>query len=121
MTARQLLTGPTGLAAFAIAVAACSAATTVFVPPPDESYAPEIVAAGEDVHLRTCAVCHGRDGGGGAGPNIRQVWERLSIDEHTQVIIDGRKAMPAFGRNLTAEDIAAVVAYQRTGWSDPQR
>lgn len=97
----------------------CSGSVEAFVPPPDESYPAAVVARGEDIHGRTCATCHGRDGGGGVGPDIRQVWERLSYEQHLEVVTAGRNAMPAFGRSLSAEDIEAVVAYQRTGWGDP--
>ena len=105
--------------AVVVATASCSGSIAVFTPPPDETYDPALVPAGKDIHLRTCATCHGREGGGGTGPNVRQVWERLNPAEHLDVVVVGREKMPAFGRSLSEEDIAAVVAYQRFGWSDP--
>ena len=101
------------------ALGACAAEIEPFTAPPDESYPAEQVDQGRGVYLRSCASCHGREGGGGTGPNIRQVWERLSYDQHIEVVETGRNGMPAFGRTLSPDDIAAVVAYQRFGWSDP--
>lgn len=108
-----------GLAVLAVGASGCSASLQAFTPPPDEIYDPAVVESGEGIYLRVCATCHGRVGDGGTGPNIRQVWERLAPAEHLEIVVIGRNEMPAFGRSLSEEDVAAVVAYQRVGWPDP--
>jgi mono/diheme cytochrome c family protein len=69
---------------------------------------------GEEVYARSCASCHGGTGGGGSGPSLEGVDERLTRDEHLEVVRGGRGAMPAWEDDLTAEEIEAVVDYQRT-------
>ncbi|NOX31086.1 MAG: c-type cytochrome, partial [Actinobacteria bacterium] len=100
----------------ALLVAACGSSSTAFSPPPGETYPAEQIVEGQDVFLRTCAVCHGSSGTGRAGPNIVMVWERLTVDEHRDVITNGRGAMPAFEITLDPDQIEAVIAYTRTGW-----
>jgi polyvinyl alcohol dehydrogenase (cytochrome) len=71
-------------------------------------------AGGEEVYARSCASCHGGTGQGGSGPSLEGVDERLTRDEHLEVVRQGRGAMPAWEDDLTAEEIEAVVDYQRT-------
>ena len=53
-----------------------------------------------------CARCHGRAGRGGAGPSLAG----RSID--LEVVRRGRRpAMPAFGDDLSDEQLDAVAAY----------
>jgi mono/diheme cytochrome c family protein len=105
------------MAAFASLLVGCaSSEPVVFQPPPDESYSVEQLAAGAEVYQRHCAVCHGATGAGRVGPNIVMVWERLTVDEERDVIVSGRRAMPAFSQTLDADQIEAVIAYTRAGW-----
>jgi outer membrane protein assembly factor BamB len=71
-------------------------------------------AAGEDVYAQSCASCHGGTGEGGSGPSLVGVDDRLTHDEHLDVVRDGRGDMPGWEDDLTAEEIEAVVDYQRT-------
>ncbi|MDU8941839.1 cytochrome D1 domain-containing protein [Ovoidimarina sediminis] len=60
------------------------------------------------------AVCHGDDRLGGAGPAlIPEALSRLRGEKLQAVIAEGRAAtqMPAFGDQLSAEDIAVLAAY----------
>lgn len=100
-------------------VSACGGGTVeAFGPPRDESYEESVVSAGRELYLRTCSSCHGRNGDGGVGPNLRQVWERLTFAEHISVVADGRGGrMPNFGQSLSSADIEAIVVYERVGWS----
>jgi mono/diheme cytochrome c family protein len=73
------------------------------------------VALGEEIYGERCASCHGGDGGGsGSGPSLEGVADRLSLDAQIDVVTNGRADMPAWSPTLTADEIAAVVAYQRT-------
>ncbi len=106
------------LAALLFILVACggSEAVSEFVPPTDETYPGELVEQGKETYRRHCTSCHAADGSGGVGPNIRQVWEHMSLEEQTALMIDGRNQMPEFGGTLTQEEIEAVVAYTRVGW-----
>lgn len=73
---------------------------------------------GEEVFARDCAVCHGREGGGGAGPQLSdgRIVERYPDPrDHREVVVEGRGAMPAFGGRLSRDEIQAVVRYEREG------
>jgi polyvinyl alcohol dehydrogenase (cytochrome) len=70
--------------------------------------------AGEDVYATSCASCHGGTGEGGSGPSLEGVDERLTRDEHLDVVREGRGDMPGWEDDLTAEEIEAVVDHQRT-------
>ena len=69
---------------------------------------------GGEVFSDSCSVCHGSEGGGGVGAALGGVSERLSERQHLTVVWSGRGSMPPFGGILTDEEIAAVVAYQRS-------
>jgi polyvinyl alcohol dehydrogenase (cytochrome) len=71
-------------------------------------------ATGEDVYQRSCAACHGGTGEGSSGPSLVGVDDRLTRAEHVAVVRDGRGTMPGWQDNLTAEEIDAVVEYERT-------
>ena len=64
---------------------------------------------GETVYSANCARCHGPDGEGGDGA----VEANLTIEEHTEVVTNGRNGMPAWEGQLTPEEIDAVVLYER--------
>lgn len=80
--------------------------------------APEPVGVdGAAVYAARCAGCHGDDGTGGFGPALgggRVVAEFPDEADQIEVVTSGRGAMPAFGSRLSAEEIAAVVAFTRT-------
>ena len=73
---------------------------------------------GAAIYDGSCAGCHGADGGGGFGPQLgggAAVEAFPDAADQIAVVTDGRSAMPSFGDRLTAEEIAAVVEYTRTG------
>lgn len=93
----------------------------------------QLRAVGAQVYGANCARCHGVDGGGTPGlyPPLKGSSRVVSADftEHVQVVlyglegeeIDGVKyagKMPPFGELLTDEEIAAVVAHERTSWGN---
>ncbi len=64
-----------------------------------------------------CAVCHGDDRLGGLGPAlIPEALRRLKGDRLHAVIAEGRDAtqMPAFGEQLTADEIETLAAFIHT-------
>ena len=72
---------------------------------------------GATVFGDNCAVCHGGDGSGGIGPRLaggRVVTVYPDPADQIAVVTTGRGGMPAFGEQLSEEEIAAVVDYTRT-------
>ncbi len=83
----------------------------------------ELMAKGEDVYMQHCAACHQPNGMGlpPAFPSL--VGEGLSVgdmDGHIDIVINGKAgtAMQAFGAQLNAAEIAAVVTYERNAWGN---
>ena len=105
-----------GLIAFGLDTAAADG------PAPDADGAADgssgSASVGEDVYQESCAACHGGSGEGGTGPSLVGVDERLTRDEQITIVRDGRGRMPAWGDELTAEEIEAVVDFQRTVLAD---
>jgi polyvinyl alcohol dehydrogenase (cytochrome) len=81
--------------------------------PGDDPGEGEGAASGEDVYRSNCARCHGEAGQGGSGPPMEGVADRLGEDEHVEIVREGRSGMPAWEDTLTAEEIQAVVDYER--------
>jgi DMSO/TMAO reductase YedYZ molybdopterin-dependent catalytic subunit/mono/diheme cytochrome c family protein len=63
---------------------------------------------GELFHER-CVACHGKDGQGDIGPRLKG-WA-LGKDEFEVVVTYGRAMMPAFGGQLTEQDMADLHRY----------
>lgn len=100
------------LAALVLSLAACSGGEA---PQPDGADAgtadPELVA-GRSQWISSCARCHGASGNGGAGPALHSARsDRPSVAAMTEVIVEGRGAMPAFGSSLDADQLEALVRY----------
>jgi mono/diheme cytochrome c family protein len=92
--------------------------------PPEAPAAAVEAAGGVDaatVFGDNCATCHGGDGSGGIGPRLaggRVVTVYPDPADQIAVVTNGRGGMPAFGDQLSAEEIAAVVDYTRTVLAD---
>ena len=62
-----------------------------------------------------CVHCHGPAGvGGGIGPDLQLVRKRKTAQEIATQIHDGKLAMPAFGNQLTDDQISDLVAFLRS-------
>jgi mono/diheme cytochrome c family protein len=84
---------------------------------PADPDAPAAEVDGAAVFADRCASCHGRDGGGGFGPQLsegRAAAAFPDIEAQIAVVTDGRGSMPSFGGRLGPDEIRAVVAYSRT-------
>lgn len=80
-----------------------------------------LLAEGRNVHLTHCAACHQADGSGlpAAGfPALTGL--QIGLEEHIQVVVEGRSgtAMAAFGPQLSDEQLAAVITYQRNAFGN---
>jgi cytochrome c550 len=55
----------------------------------------EVAANPEEIYQKSCIGCHGEQyQGGGSAPALTGVGDRLSKDEITDVVVNGRGAMP---------------------------
>jgi len=67
-------------------------------------------ADGAAIFATNCAVCHGAQGQGGNGPDIRPFTD-ADKDRIVRQVTNGGKSMPPFGSQLSAAEIDAVAAY----------
>jgi cytochrome c oxidase subunit II len=80
----------------------------------------DIVARGEQVYAKNCAVCH-LPTGAGAGANKplngSPIVQDADKSKQIQVVLNGRNAMPAW-KQLSDTEIAAVISYTKNAWSN---
>ena len=78
--------------------------------------------AGEKLYASKCAACHGPDGKGqtamGKSNKLRDLAspdvQKLSEEELSAIISNGKNKMPAYGKSLKPDQIKELVAYLRT-------
>jgi mono/diheme cytochrome c family protein len=76
---------------------------------------------GESTFKTTCAMCHGQDGSGNTDvgkslkiPDLHSAEVQGKSDEQlSQIITNGKNAMPPFKSSLTDDQIHALVMYVR--------
>jgi mono/diheme cytochrome c family protein len=73
---------------------------------------------GEAIYRNVCAGCHMPDGrgatGAGAYPALARNAKLEAAGYPVLLVVNGQKAMPAFGRQLDDNQVAAVVNYIRS-------
>ena len=84
---------------------------------------PELMKLGEQVYTKNCVACHQASGEG-----MPPVFPALKgspvatgpLEDHLHTVYYGRPgtAMQAFGQQLNAAEIAAVVEYERHSWGN---
>lgn len=82
---------------------------------PGRKAVPETHVDAKAIFSQKCAGCHGANGGGAVGPALSNVDARG--DAHiADYIVNGspNKVMPAFGQQLKAEEVDALVTYVKT-------
>lgn len=67
-------------------------------------------ATGAEIYQQKCQGCHGDKGQGARGPSLQRVANRPAA-QLAKIVHDGHDRMPAFGKQLTADQITKVVAY----------
>lgn len=84
---------------------------------------PTLMAKGEESYLKYCAACHQANGEGipPAFPALKG--SPLTIGDmqaHLDIVLDGKAgtAMQAFGQQLDAVDLAAIITYERNAWGN---
>ena len=107
----------------AIATAATAATPTPAAAPAKKYTMAEQMAQGEKVYTTTCAVCH-QPGGTGMPPTFPALkGGKIAtgpVDKHIHQVLFGvpGTAMQAFKDQLSNDDIAAVVTYERNAWGN---
>jgi ubiquinol-cytochrome c reductase cytochrome b subunit len=67
------------------------------------------------VQNKQCRNCHSLKGQGGLrGPALDDVATRLTRDQLIRQVIQGGGNMPAYGKNLSPQEVAALVAFLQT-------
>ncbi len=83
----------------------------------------ELMALGEKVYMTNCVACHQAAGTGlpGAFPSlVNSPIITGPVTDHLEMVMNGKPgtAMQAFGKQLTAQEIAAVITYERNAWDN---
>lgn len=83
----------------------------------------ELMAQGESVYMANCAACHQPNGAGlpGVFPSlIASPLIKGPVSGHIDIVVNGKAgtAMQSFKKQLTAQEIAAVVTYERNAWNN---
>ncbi len=101
------------LLAVALSVAGACASLPEVPVGPDGTVDPVLVE-GRRIFGGTCSGCHGSDGSGGRGPDLRDVVARYPDPAaQLEVVSAGRDRMPGFGGSLSDAELEAVVRYTR--------
>jgi len=86
-------------------------------PPSGQNTAVSVAVDGAQVFSANCAGCHGRDGGGGIGPELRDGAVLDAFEDAASEISfvkAGAPGMPAFANRLSEAELEAVVEFTRT-------
>ena len=83
----------------------------------------DLMKRGEQVYNASCAACHQANGAGIPGVFPGLVNSKLTIGpaaDHINIVVNGKAgtAMQAFGQQLNAADLAAVITYERNSWGN---
>ena len=83
----------------------------------------ELLARGEKAYLSTCAACH-QPTGAGLPPMFPALnGSKIATgprEGHIERVFNGKPgtAMPAFGKQLSEVDLAAIITYERNAWDN---
>ncbi|WP_276498707.1 SirB2 family protein [Pontibacter litorisediminis] len=72
------------------------------------------LANAKAIYTQLCGTCHGADGARGLGGATNLQVSNLSQNNRVHVIERGRGLMPAFGSQLSDEEVEALAAYTMT-------
>lgn len=97
--------------ALTVVLAGCGgdSTTTTTSPPATETTAdPGSAIDAAALFSSNCASCHGADGSGNVGPDLRALSDAAAIAAQIE---QGGGAMPAFSGTLSADEIGALADY----------
>ena len=82
-----------------------------------------IMSKGERAYNNNCAACHQTDGAGIPGVFPAMTGSAIATGDvagHIDIVVNGKAgtAMQAFGEQLSAEDLAAIITYERNAFGN---
>jgi cytochrome c oxidase subunit 2 len=82
----------------------------------------ELMQLGETTYIAHCAACH-QPTGLGLPPTFPALKGSIvaiqgPVSEHITLVLNGKGMMPAFGKQLSLKEVAAVVTYERNAWGN---
>uniref|UniRef100_UPI0035AFFD92 c-type cytochrome n=1 Tax=Chitinimonas sp. TaxID=1934313 RepID=UPI0035AFFD92 len=82
----------------------------------------DMMVRGQKVYDANCAACHKADGKGmGAFPALdgsKIAGDKAGKADHIKLVLNGKAAMPAWGKTLSDTEIAAVITFERNSWGN---
>ncbi len=83
----------------------------------------DAVKEGESIYVARCAACHQVNGAGlppmfPALKGSKMMVEDSGRQDHIDIILNGKNAMPGWKSILTAREMAAVTTYERNAWGN---
>ena len=80
----------------------------------------ELMERGQKVYSSNCAVCHQPTGkGAGAFPALDgSKVANGPIANHVSIVLNGKNAMPNWGKTLNDVEIASVITFERNSWGN---
>ena len=88
---------------------------------PNKTYTlAELKGRGEKVYASNCAVCHQPTGkGAGAFPALDgSKVVNGPVAQHVSIVLNGKNAMPNWGKTLNDVEIASVITFERNAWGN---
>ena len=82
----------------------------------------ELMQLGEATYMAHCAACH-QPTGLGLPPTFpalkgSAVATQGSVTDHITLVLNGKGMMPPFGKQLSLQEVAALVTYERNAWGN---
>jgi cytochrome c oxidase subunit 2 len=82
----------------------------------------ELMQLGETTYMAYCAACH-QPTGLGLPPTFpalkgSAVATTGPVTDHIALVLHGKNMMPPFGKQLSLQEIAAVITYERNSWGN---
>ena len=92
-------------------------------PPAKDLTKKQLMTEGKKVYLTSCSACHKPDGSGMPPAFPALIGGDITtgpLNKHITIVLKGKQgtAMQAFGNQLSNEQIAAVITYERNAWGN---
>jgi len=78
------------------------------------SFMTDPAAGGKVIYQKKCARCHGKDGSKGAFGAKNLQTSTMDDEAIKQIILNGKRVMPAYKTKLSLEEIESVSAYVKS-------